>query len=208
MGEDEGTGERRDKLRKPPADRSVCPLWFCPRPLRPCCGCHWPGWPQTQGHFQVTTTSAPATLQQPDIRRHLHIFSSRPANKYSCAPAQRGRIFLNDVEAFCLHRVEHAVQGSGGESRSGTAQVSTPQRPLSWPLVTLLSVTQRSLNIFSCVECKQQQQSQAPPAEHPYKGRGEERESRRAREAETYYQSEHNDGIHISGREGLPTTSN
>lgn len=98
-----GGGRGRDKLRKPPADRSVCPLWFRPRPLRPCCGCRWPGWPQPldAGPFLGYDNKRPLCNSRISDGTCTYLARGLQAS----AAAQRGRTFLSD-RAFCLRRRE------------------------------------------------------------------------------------------------------
>lgn len=63
------------------------------------------------GPFLGYNNNTAVTLQQPDIRQHLDIFSLRLVNN-CCAPAEHQDIFLGDSE-FCLHQELKTHAGCG-----------------------------------------------------------------------------------------------
>lgn len=76
------------------------------------------------GPFLGYNNNTAVTLQQPDIRQHLDIFSLGLVNN-RCAPVEQQGIFLSD-SAFCLHQEIKIHAGCGivtarglGKNRAG-----------------------------------------------------------------------------------------
>lgn len=168
------------------------------------------------GPFLGYNNNTAVTLQQPDIRRHLDIFSLRLVNN-RCAPAQHQHICLGD-SAFCLHQEVKIHAGCGIMTARGlrkAAQIESfpvldrnANRLLCLTWKRIGGISKKTALLFP-VECKQQH-SQSPPAEQPYKGNGAARRRERPTQTTSLRRRDtaHNDGIHIGGRGGLLTTSN